>query len=202
MTLANCWLAIDQGIRGAFRLARRDPAAMESFDLSVDGFYRSFLAALVTAPAYALQAVGSLLHGGWPTVMGPSGAVPMDGIYLGFAQAVSYVAGWLVFPLVAILLTRLTGLTSRYVPLIVATNWSSVLQALVLMGARWLGEATGAGNGGALFLLVSVFLVLLYEWHVVRSALQTTGFIAAGFVIADILLTVIFSQVMLLLFGV
>lgn len=196
MNLRPVWHEIDRGIRGALRLARRDPDAMASFDLSIAGFYRSFLAALVTAPAYLLQAAGSLSQGPWPS--SPDG--PVSGFYLGFSEALSYAIGWLVFPLAAIPLTRLTGLTARYVPLVVASNWAGVVQALALMFIQLIGEQVG-GQGGAVLLLGGVVLVIAYEWHVLRMALQAPGLTVTGFVLADILLTVLVSQVLQLLLG-
>ena len=39
---------------GAYRLARIDPAGMTYFNLSFEGFWRSFFAAVLVAPAYAV----------------------------------------------------------------------------------------------------------------------------------------------------
>ena len=55
------------------------------------------------------------------------------------AELVAYVVGWVAFPVAAIFLTRLLGLAARYVPLIVANNWSAVVQialytAVVVLG--------------------------------------------------------------------
>ena len=39
---------------GAYRLARADKSGLNYFDASIDGFWRSFFAAVVIAPLFAL----------------------------------------------------------------------------------------------------------------------------------------------------
>ena len=84
--------------------------------------------------------------GGGPGLRpGPARPVPRDRLARArrgarrLAELVSFAVGWLAFPLAAIPLTRLLGLSARYVPLIVANNWSAVIQvalytAVVLVG--------------------------------------------------------------------
>jgi hypothetical protein len=45
---------IQRALQGAWLLARGDTRGMGLFDLSVEGFWRSFAAALLAAPAYVL----------------------------------------------------------------------------------------------------------------------------------------------------
>ena len=48
------WREIVYGVFGAWRLFRRDSGAMTYFDDSVDGFWKSFFAAVLIAPAYGI----------------------------------------------------------------------------------------------------------------------------------------------------
>lgn len=45
---------IATALYGAYRLARLDPQGMQYFDLSIGGFWRSFFAAVLMAPFFAL----------------------------------------------------------------------------------------------------------------------------------------------------
>lgn len=56
---------IRSGIAGALALLRDDPGAMRHFDLSFEGFWKSFLAILVIAPVLLLY-----IHGEWLIVTG------------------------------------------------------------------------------------------------------------------------------------
>ena len=168
---------VARAIYGAWRLMLFDAGGMRHFDLSIDGFWRSFFAAVVVAPAYVLFVMVGL----------PSDdAQPIDPAWAMLVKAVAYVAGWIAFPVAAIFVTRLLGVTNRYVPLIVAYNWSNVPPLIILVPAELLA-ATGAAVAGTLGTLALLF-ILVYEWFVVRVALEVTPFTAVGIVALDVLL--------------
>jgi len=172
------WVA---ALYGAWRLMRFDPRGMRWFDLSVGGFWRSFWAALPVAPGYAV--IVALEVSGRAQPVDPGWAILVGGL--------GYALGWVALPLAAIPLTRLLRLTPGYVPLVVATNWASVLQALVVVPLAVL-DATGmlpADAGGFLRLIADLY-ILVYLWFVVRTALQTNAGTAIGFVIVNEILGV------------
>ncbi|HEX5796302.1 MAG TPA: hypothetical protein VFY19_10700 [Geminicoccaceae bacterium] len=165
-----------RSIYGAYRLAFLDPSGMAYFNLSVDGFWRSFFAAVLVAPGYVLLVAQKLT------------AQP-DVLDLGWAilvQTLAYGLIWAAFPVIALVLTQLLGLSRNYVPLIVAVNWAAVLQLGVLLAAMALGLLVPALEG--LVLLVVTGGLLFYQWFVIRTALQTTGGIALLMVLVDLVL--------------
>ena len=165
-----------RSIYGAYRLAFLDPSGMAYFNLSVDGFWRSFFAAVLVAPGYVLLVAQKLT------------AQP-DVLDLGWAilvQTLAYGLIWAAFPLVALVLAQLLGLSRNYVPLIVAVNWAAVLQLGVLLAAMALGLLVPALEG--LVLLLVTGGLLFYQWFVIRTALQTTGGIALLMVLVDLVL--------------
>jgi len=162
---------------GAWRLAFLDQSGMKYFNLSVDGFWRSFFAAVLVAPGFALLVIEKL-------------AARPDPINLGWAiliQMLAFGLSWAAFPLVAVLLTQLLGLSRNYVPLIVALNWAAVLQVAVFLAALLLGFLI-PGMLGGLLLFVITCAVLFYQWFVTRTALQTTGGVALLMVLVDLVL--------------
>ncbi|MFQ5785512.1 MAG: hypothetical protein ACE5H8_11915 [Alphaproteobacteria bacterium] len=164
---------------GAWRLLRFDPAGMTWFDISIRGFWRSFFAAVPVAPAYAI-------------FIGLDFARRAEPVDLGWAMLVStiaYVCGWIAFPVAAIFITRLLGLTDRYVALIVAYNWASVPQTLLLLPPVLI-EANGAlpAQFASVLTMVVTIFVLLYQWFVTRTALATTALTATGIVFLEVLI--------------
>jgi hypothetical protein len=168
---------IRASLRGAILLAQRDKTGMELFNLSVDGFFRSFFAAVIAAPIYAVllaQRYTAEMPAGFSSVL--------------FGEIFGYVLGWVAFPVAAIFLTRLFGLGPRYVPLVVAANWAAVVQAVVFLAAAVIGGIFGPA-GASILVLAAMMAVIFYEWFVMRTALDTTAGIAAGFVATDIALS-------------
>lgn len=171
------WPEITRSVYGAWRLARFDPGGMNYFDLSIRGFWRSFGAALVVLPVYiyfvAVNFDGTDASAAWFVIV----------------KASAYGAAWAVFPIVMVGLARILNLTGNYVPFIIASNWASVLQVLLFIPVNTLAAFGGlASDGGALLYLLTMAIVLVYQWFVARTALQTTKVIAAGLVAVDLFL--------------
>ena len=90
------------------------------------------------------------------------------------------------------MLTRLLGLDRNYVALIVAHNWSAVLQMAVFVAVVLLGVILPAALG-TLLVTVTTVAILVYQWFVIRTALQTTGGIALMLLLVDLVITSIIS---------
>jgi hypothetical protein len=167
---------------GAYRLARFDASGMTYFCLTVEGFWRSFFAAALVAPAYAIL-VG--MHAS-------AGAEDLNVALLFLAEGLSYVLAWCAFPIAALVLTRLLGLDRNYVALIVAHNWSAVLQAAAFLAVLLLGLVLPDVPGRWLATLTTGAL-LVYQWFVIRSALQTSGGVALMLLLVDLVITSMIS---------
>lgn len=158
---------------GSWRLMRFDAGGMDWFDFSIDGFWRSFFAALPVAPFFALLIYLDFQHQ----------AGPADAGREIFVTVVVYAVGWAIVPLIMILITKLLGTTQGFIPMMVAYNWTTLPQIIiqtltVLPGALGL---ISDGLSGAILFTVVVY-ILVFEWFVIRTALQTTPMTAAGIV--------------------
>ena len=87
----------------------------------------------------------------------------------------------------AIFLTRLLGLGRRYVPLIVAGNWSALPQIGFLLTALVVSLVLPPLR--PLVYLAATLAAVVYQWFVARSALQTSSSIALAMVVVDFLLS-------------
>jgi hypothetical protein len=174
---------IARSLEGAWALAKGDPRGLDRFDLSLGGFWGSFAAAFVAAPAYALVLLEQYAVLGWPEHVW--GTV--------VAEAIAYGCGWVAFPVAAIYLTRILGLTRRYVPLVVALNWSAALQIALYTGVVIVTLALPREMRSVL-LLTATMAVLTYQWFVIRTALDTSGGIALLLVVIDVLLSMMVSR--------
>lgn len=171
------WPEITRSVFGAWRLARWDPGGMNYFDLSTRGFWRSFGAAVLVLPVY-IYFVAVNFHG---TDAGAAWFV--------IVKALAYGAAWSAFPILMVGLARILNLTGNYIPFIIASNWASVLQVLLFIPVNTFAAFGGLESGfGALLYLLTMTIVLVYQWFVARTALQTTKTIAGGLVAVDLFL--------------
>ena len=168
---------VGRAIYGAWRLMLFDASGMAFFETSIDGFRRSFFAAVVVAPAYVLFVVSGLAS---------AETEAADPSWTALIKGGAYLVSWVAFPIAAVFITQLLGVTRRYVPLIVAYNWSNVPPLLILLPAELLAVA-GSGLGETIAIFALLF-ILVYEWFVVRVALDVAPFTAVGIVVFDVLL--------------
>ena len=166
-----------ESLYGAYRLAFLDQSGMRHFNLSFEGFWRSFFAALLVAPGFGVLVAHRL----------SARAEAFDLGWAALVQIFAYGLSWAAFPLAAVVLTQLLGLGRNYVALIVALNWAAVLQVGVLLAAV-VFELVVPGLLDGLMLLLVTGGLLFYQWFVTRAALQTTGGIALLLVLVDLVL--------------
>jgi hypothetical protein len=173
-----------RALKGAWRLAHADPAALAYFDRSVEGFWRSFRAALIVAPGYlVLLAVDYQLD---PPTAGFA--------RVAIVEAFRYVILWTAYPLIMESVSRLIGREREYVGYIVAYNWSALVQIGLLLLAIMLARGLPAGLGGALINGVHLAL-LVYAWMIARLALGVGPFAAVGIVVLDTVLSLFIGAV-------
>ena len=173
------------GLYGALRLLRGDPDGLAYFDASDEGFWKSFFAAVLTAPGYIAFAYFD------PRPMS-AGA----GRFV-LVEAITFVIVWTAFPLAMYHVTRLIDRADRYRLHIVAYNWSQVIQTVIaaplLLATR---ESAVVPEGAADLIALAVMLAMgLYEWFIARSALKLPGFGALAVVMLSVFLVLLMSDV-------
>lgn len=178
-----------QSLEGAWRLVWLDRSGMTFFNLTVAGFWRSFFAAVLVAPGYAILVAQKLAD---REVLAPEAAPSVVAVgepgatWVVVVQTITYCVSWIAFPIVAALLTWLLSLGRLYVALIVAANWASVIQMAAFLAALALGYVLPDPIRPVVITLVTGG-ILFYQWFVVRTALQTSGGVALAVVLVDLL---------------
>jgi len=187
-----------RSVDAAFDLVVRDQRAWTKFDLTTEGFYRSFAAMLIVLPLNVLTDVMdnqlTLTKGareGKPAVEGAYGVA--DALF----STVELSIQWLLFPVAMIFLLRYLGLGQRYATLIIAHNWSTVVIWLLHLPTFLLYTAGIISSSLAFDLgLITFGFTLYYRFYIVQTALGATWLLAAGIAMIDLLLQVNYSFAM------
>ena len=151
------------GLTGAWRLARFDPQGLSYFDTTMTGFWRSFFAALICAPAYLVM-VALDLH--------QTPVLASDERLLA-VNAIAYVISWTAFPLAMTWAARLLDREQYYLRYIIARNWAGVLEMTLFVPALLL--AASDGSWFDTLPAFAAFVAFCYQWFVARTALATSG---------------------------
>ncbi len=173
---------------GAWRLALADRGAMAYFDQTAEGFWKSFFAAVIVAPAYVLVLLFDLSQ-----VEIEAGAFRIL-----LVQSCAYVIGWTAFPIAVHYVCDVIGKKEAFVGYIIAFNWAKVIQMAVFLPAIGL-IASGVlpEQSGWMLRWAVLVMILAYEWSITRSALGVSAMGAVGFVVLDLVIDLIIHAVSL-----
>lgn len=162
------------GLFAAWRMLLRDERAAALFDATPAGFWKSFFCAVVVLPAYAFLVWIADLGGGetsWGKVI--------------LVEAIGYVIAWTVWPVAMAHLVPLLGREDRYIRYIVAYNWSSGPQALIMLIATLLSIV---GLLPATLGVIVLVLLLAYQTFIARVALGIATLPAVTLALSDFFL--------------
>jgi hypothetical protein len=175
------------GVEAAVALLFGRPGALARFDVSLEGFWRSFAAILLVLPCFAVSvlAEGRIESAGLP-------AEVADGFpWFGFVavRTVALLLEWIALPVVLALLAGRLGLAARYVPFIVARNWASAVASALYSAPALLFLAGIAGAAVSQVLSLAIVAVALqYQYRIARQALAVPPGMAVAVVVLDAML--------------
>jgi hypothetical protein len=167
---------IANGLAGTFLLARMDRGGLHFLDGSPDGFWKSFFAAVLLAPFFALML--------WAGRYADMAEADLFAVFL--IEGVAYVGAWFFWPVIVSELCRAMALPFDVRKYIVACNWSEVWIMLLRLPVVTLGVWGVLGDGlYATISLIVLLLVLGYRFVLARDVLPAQTPVAVGFAILD-----------------
>ena len=183
----TAWVEVQLALTGCLRLARGDRGGLSCFDRSLDGFWRSFRAAVISYPLYLVLLAMRVSvaewqqSGGWRIVT---------------VETIGYVIAWVAFPLLMLNVVRWIGRAHRFFDFMVPYNWCQVPQSalFVLVGLESASGMLGTQVSEAID-IIAALATLVYEWFIARVALDTTAAAAAFVVLLDLVLGVFISHI-------
>ncbi len=180
------------GIEAAVALLLGKPGAVGRFDVSLEGFWRSFAAILLVLPSFAI-----VLMAEWRGQLQRLPPEVVDVPWVGYAAERVAALGldWVALPLVLALLAGRLGLSGRYVAFIVARNWASPVAAALYAVPALLFSTGIIGNDLAVVVSLAVLCVVLhYFYRIARQTLAGPISLAIGVVVLDLLLGLFISE--------
>jgi hypothetical protein len=189
---------VNRSLRGTLDLLNRRVEGLRAFDMSERGFWRSFAALWLTAPAYVVTLAFERLRLG---MLEPDRPL-LDSTGLDVLVALGHVASFVALPIAMIWITRALRLTDRYVPFVIVTNWITVMGLLVLsVPAILLLAGWAPPELATLFTLAFAIIILRLQWFATKVTLGVSGALALGIVATGIGLNLAIGQVMRAMIG-
>jgi hypothetical protein len=184
---------VREQLKIALRVAGFEKDSVRDFDQSFDGFFRSFFGIALCAPFFVLalfaeRRIAARAPIELPDVSFPP--LPPANLIFVALESINYLASWIVFPLAMIFMTRLLGVGERYVPFIVAYNWTScIVFALTAIPSLLFLLGVVPISGAIVLYYPVVLFAIVYHWKVAYEGLGISGLNAAGIVVFDLVLS-------------
>ena len=161
-------LSVDEtssSLNGAWRLMLGKADGLRLLDLSADGFWNSFFAIVVAAPAMIVGWVGTANEIGDPNAF--AGRLGML-----IRLATVDLGSWLLPLVVLALVASRAGIGDRFVHYVVASNWASAITAWMLLPSALIRLFLPSGNPvSELVWLVLVVLSLVLTWRMTNASI-------------------------------
>lgn len=173
----------------AWALFKGQSEGMRDFDLSVTGFWRSFLVFFLLLPPLLLSVLAErklILEEGTRITSDYT-----DGVYF-TSQFIGGAVDWILLPAILLAIARPLGIERGYVPFIIARNWSALVAAIPYALPALLYLAGVLSAALMIFLtFIAMMVVLRYRFMIARIALDAPVGLAIGIVALDFLLSVL-----------
>lgn len=170
---------------GAYRLARADKSGLDYFDASIDGFWRSFFAAVLIAPLFVLFLIIRYHFADYEA----------SAFRYMIVESISYVIAWVAFPLVMFYIAQAIQREEKYIRYIVAYNWASVWQNFVYIPLAVLAELGMLPGGGGIIGIILLGVLMLYIWFITKTALNITTLLATVLVAIDLIFSIFINSI-------
>lgn len=182
---------IAAALRGLGLALRGDPRALQYYDLSADGFWRSFLIPLVAAACYfLLHQPNEAELAGWED----------NRLGYGLVQAGQYVSAWIAYLAAILLLMRGFQLKGSFPAFVVLYNWAQAITVAatlpVLAASQW-GLLPDGTMAGWHFTLLIVWLYIVAQ--LARLALGAGLAAAMAAAALDLAVTVLLHRLVAML---
>jgi hypothetical protein len=165
---------------GAWLLAKYDRNGAYLFDNTPEAFWRSFWAAFVVFPAFAILLLLRSAHV----------EINVGAFWAFFIQATAYAMGWVAFPYIVFHVLRLFDAGENFCRYIAAYNWARVLEITLMLGVTALvAGGIVPRELGNILTIIAIVAILAYEGFVAHAALEVPAAGAVGLVFLDLLLS-------------
>lgn len=169
---------------GVWLIGMRRPGAAEYFNISVDGFWRSFVAAALVFPANVIiTSVSNFAIG--------EGSY---GIHEGLRDVIIYLITWLFYPLLVIHISEFLGVGERALRYLIPYNWASIptgycFAFVSVLGGMEIGSLGVVNFGAWAFVLAYIFAIFLF-FEIARRQFSISRLAAVGIVALDFIFSI------------
>ncbi|HEX7777173.1 MAG TPA: hypothetical protein VF449_11675 [Parvibaculum sp.] len=178
------------GLTGVWRIVMRDPEARQHFNISLDGFYRSFWALAISVPVVFFSTTSL-----WRLAREMDPTDDTDFASFAVVQLGGTVFYWALYLAAMVLVARQLKLGAHYTAYVVTFNWGALFTSVLFALPLFLYSLGIAGARGSMVLTLPALGILAwYRWRIAREVLGAAPSATVAILILDFTLGVILDQ--------
>ena len=170
-----------RALYGVWLIACRRTESASYFDISIDGFWKSFLAAFLVLPANVIIMFVGLY------------AISENnyGVFAALRDLLIYSITWLLYPLLVINFFAFLGSKDRALGYLIPYNWASVPLGYMFAVATVVNDFLSIVPFLGVFLLTAVYAVAIcLFFEIARQGLRVSRLNAVGVVVFDFIFSI------------
>lgn len=170
---------ISRSVTGCYRFVRGDKQAFQYFNLSIEGFYRSFLAMALIIPVIIIYSL----------VFARMSEQEINLFSLVFHEmAISFVS-WTIYLSALYMLARYFGVAGNFPTFVIVYNWSQVFFALIWLPLTVLAITLKSPSAMAIVSMIFISASYFYLWYIIMRSLAVATMTAVGFAVLEFLVS-------------
>lgn len=176
---------IRRSLTGCYRFVRGDPQALGYFNLSVDGFYRSFTAMLLIVPAILIYSL----------ITGRLAEEEISVLRLALSELAITFTSWLAFLGAIFVLARYFDVAENFPTFVVVYNWSQLFITLIWLPLILFAMVLGAPSVLPFLSVMLLAASYYYLWYIIMRSLAVSIVSAIGFALLEFLIALAVRQI-------
>lgn len=179
---------LDGIITGEWTIFLRRKNALNYFNISSSNFFWSFsiIFLVLVFQAYTLPIEMQIFN---TSLAENDELIRINYLF----QAATLIVNWFLWPVIAYLICKLMGLTQNYIRYVIIDNYSAIVTMTIGVLPSFLYQLSLPTSMVNLLIFISFFVLLLYKWRVIKTALNTNGVNASLLLFIDFSTTIIIS---------
>ncbi|WP_339713809.1 hypothetical protein [uncultured Sneathiella sp.] len=172
---------ITSSLYGAYMLARRNPDALNHFNISTEGFYHSFAAMILAVPFFIFENAID-----YKSLETETALIPFM-----LLLCVTLWVSWGAYLAVMAFFERFMGFSDQYSVFVIVYNWAQLALILVWFPLSIISNGILPVELASGINLVFIIATYVYLWYILRITLNVTGGMAVGFAFIEFLVVIL-----------
>jgi hypothetical protein len=168
-----------RSVFGCYRFARADQNAFQFFNISIEGFYRSFAAMIIILPVIGIYSF----------FLAQMSEADVGMIEVVTSEMMITLLSWVLYLASLYILARYFGVAENYSVFVIVYNWSQVFFAIIWLPLSFLAVTQASQEAAAILSMIFIMASYFYLWYIIMRSLAVSTSTAIALAVLEFIIT-------------